>query len=260
VASESGEAAPRPHLSASHLAALGRPCGVQAPTWDPGLRGRRTHQRDHPLALVSGRGPGPLRETADPAVLADYPPPIARACPRRSSSPVAIKGAGGLRVWPADLKERSRREHRPHMSRSSRSSTRIASANRIVDHLDIPRPRTMAIGEPADIAGRRTMRDGRWASSSRTESQDPQPSNSRRKASSTESRESTPRVWSSGSRIRHHVHACPGVQSGRDGGTRSSSMASSRIGIGEIRALARPTTAFAWSPTTSTCPLRAAAT
>jgi D-aspartate ligase len=89
-----------------------------------------------------------LLETADPAVLADYlrsldiPRAVLIAC----SDTWALAVAG----LPDDLRERFPASIAPH-----ESIERFVDKDRfrtLIDDLDIPRPRTMPINEPADIA------------------------------------------------------------------------------------------------------------
>ena len=145
MASESGEQPPV-LIFGSHLAALGVlrvlarrgiPAYVADDTSNVITRSRWYRAADRTL-----------RETADPAVLADY----LRSLPLPTAVLIACSDQWALAVsgLPADLKERFPASIAPHVA-----IEQFVDKDRfreLVDHLDIPRPRTMAIGEPADIA------------------------------------------------------------------------------------------------------------
>jgi len=144
--STSGDGRPPVLIFGSHLAALGvlrvlARRGITAYVAD-----------DTSNVIVRSRWYRPaersLRETADPAVLAEYlrslslPTAILIACSDQWA--LAVSGL------PADVRERFPASIAPHVA-----VEQFVDKDRfreLVDHLDIPRPRTMVIRDPADLA------------------------------------------------------------------------------------------------------------
>jgi predicted ATP-grasp superfamily ATP-dependent carboligase len=89
-----------------------------------------------------------LQETADPAVLAEYLRSL--SLPTAVLFPCSDQWALAVSGLPAELRERFPASIAPHVA-----IEQFVDKDRfreLVDHLDIPRPRTMAIREPADLA------------------------------------------------------------------------------------------------------------
>ena len=89
-----------------------------------------------------------LPETADPAVLAEYLRSL--SLPTAVLIPCSDQWALAVAGLPAELRERFPASIAPHVA-----IEQFVDKDRfreLVDHLDIPRPRTMAIHEPADLA------------------------------------------------------------------------------------------------------------
>lgn len=140
-------AGPRPVLIfGAHLAALGVlrvlarrgvPAYVADDTTNVIVRSRWYRPAERTLA-----------ETSDPAVLADYLRSL--SLPGAVLIPCSDRWALAVAGLPADLRERFPASIAPHAS-----IQQFVDKDRfrgLVDRLDIPRPRTMPIREPADLA------------------------------------------------------------------------------------------------------------